>query len=400
MLGGCIGPSVRGSSSRQSLWPMASVLTSPGNPTQDGNRGAPPGEEVLRVRWRRLIVDPPLIEYKPQEFASPAAGGERIYVGSRKGEFFALRRDDGDVLWRRHIQGGLATRPLFLPRARMGDELIPTASGGMVFLGSGDGVLHALDAVTGKEHWTYRTKSPIAVAPVYAEGLLYFTTGENRLYAIDARTGAWRWQYEREVPDSFTIRGASAPLAAQGRVYGGFSDGYVVALNGKDGEVLWARAIGGDETRFVDVDATPTLADGTLYVSSHTGGVYALDPNDGNIRWRYPVEGAGTVRVAGDRVYFGAVRDGLHCLDLQGHLLWRQSLAKQGVLSSPVTLGTRYLLLSASEGGTFVVDPMDGHLLQSFDPGHGVSSEPVSDGHQVYVLTNTGFIYAFALQRG
>jgi hypothetical protein len=78
--------------------------------------------------------------------------------------------------------------------------------------------------------------------------------------------------------------------------------------------------------------------------------------------------------------------------------VWRQALARQGELSPPVLVGGRLLLVSASEGGTYVVDRRSGRLLQFFEPGHGVTAMPYSDGAQVYLLTNTGFFYAFLIE--
>ena len=372
--------------------------TSAGGPARHPVTGAP-GEEVLRVRWRRLLTEPGLIEYKPQEFASATSGGGRIYVGSRGGWFFALRPRDGEVLWKHAIDGGVSAQPLFLADARIGDDLNPAHATGVVYVGGSDGAMHAFDAATGKERWTYRTKGPIGGAPVYNEGLLYFANGENRVFCLDARTGAWRWQYEREAPDSFTIRGYASPLVFGGRVYAGFSDGYLVALNARVGDVIWARSLAGSTTaRFADVDATPVLVDGTLYAASYSAGVYALQPSDGSVRWRYDVEGATTVSVLGDRVYFAATRAGVHCLDKKGHLVWQQALAAQGELSPPTVVDGRWLMVSASDGGSFVVDPPSGRLLQFFDPGHGVTSMPATDGKQIYILTNAGFLYAFALR--
>src|SRR5262249_2223938 len=108
-------------------------------------------------------------------------------------------------------------------------------------------------------------------------------------------------------------------------------------------------------------------------------------------------EGAGTIKAERGRVYFAAARNGLHCLDTSGHLVWRQSLTNQGEMSAPVLVDPRYLLVSASEGGTVLVDRGDGQLWQSSSPGHGVPAEPTTDGNYVYLLTNTGFFYAFAL---
>ena len=58
-----------------------------------------------------------------------------------------------------------------------------------------------------------------------------------------------------------------------------------------------------------------------------------------------------------------------------------------------------YLLVSSAHGGTYVADARTGRLYQFFAPGHGVTSEPTSDGRQVYVLSNAGYFYALALNK-
>jgi outer membrane protein assembly factor BamB len=341
--------------------------------------------EVLQVRWRQQLTQEPLIEYKPQEFASAAASddGRVVYTGSSAPSFQAFDALDGHLLWRRDLEGG-ASHPRYV------------AAENMIYVGTLGGVFYALDAATGKERWTYRVKGPIESQPVWADGIVYFTSGENRVYALDAHKGAWKWQYDREAPETFTIRGYGSPLVVNGRVYVGFSDGYLACLQAGTGDVLWARPFGGEAARFVDVDSTPLFYGGMLYISSYTGGVYALDPKDGSVKWRYEVEGAGSLTASKGRLYFSAARWGLHCLDTDGHVLWKQALAEAGELSSPV-LVHGYIMVSAAGGGTYVADAASGRLYQYFAPGHGVTSAPATDGRQVYILSNGGYFYALAL---
>jgi outer membrane protein assembly factor BamB len=341
--------------------------------------------EVLQVRWQRHLTEEPLIEYKPQEFAAATTSddGSTVFVGSSAGFIHAFDSQSGDIRWRKKLEGGVGQA-----RFVEGDRTL--------YVGTLGGVIYGLDAVTGEERWNYHVKGPIESQPVWADGVVYFTSGENRVYALDAHKGTWKWQYDRESPESFTIRGYGGPLVLNGRVYVGFSDGYLACLNAGTGEVLWARPFGGDAIRFVDVDSTPLYYRGSLYISSYTGGVYALEPRDGSVKWRYEVEGAGSLRAWNGRLYFAAARWGMHCLDTEGHLLWKQALAEAGELSPPL-LVHGYVLVSASGGGTYVADATSGHLYQFFAPGHGVTSSPATDGRQVYVLSNGGYFYALRL---
>jgi outer membrane protein assembly factor BamB len=353
-------------------------------PAERANRFVAP-ETVLAVRWRRHLTEEPLIEYKPQEFAAASSDGRRVFVGSTARVFYAFDARDGSILWHKDTDGAVTGRPRYL------------AESNTVLVGTDGGALYALDASTGRQRWKYQISGPIDTEPTYSDGVVYFSSGENRIYAIDAEKGTWKWQYDRESPESFTIRGYAAPLVLGGRVYAGFSDGYLACLNAGTGDVIWARSLAGDATRFMDVDSTPLYADGTLYVSSFAGGVFALDPKDGSTRWRYEVEGAGSVEAAGGRVYFSAAKAGLHCLDREGRLLWRQALAQGGELSTPL-LVDGYVLVSSSTGGTYVADAVTGHLYQFFFPGHGVTGAPTTDGRQVYVLSNGGYFYAMQIR--
>ena len=54
----------------------------------------------------------------------------------------------------------------------------------------------------------------------------------------------------------------------------------------------------------------------------------------------------------------------------------------------------------APAAGEYVADAQTGRLYQFFSPGHGITGEPTTDGRQVYVLSNGGFLYALSLDRG
>lgn len=365
----------------------------PGMPwAPDGRRLPLAPASILRLSWSRVLSrNTQILTYKPQEFASAAAGAEGlVFVGSSARTFYAFKDRDGEVAWERQLTGGISSQPLYLGAG----AALPEA---LVVVGDDDGALTALTARTGAVRWTYRVRGAIRVRPAYADGLLFFTSGEGRLYAVDAKTGAWKWQYEREVPETFTIRGSAGVLVLGGRAYTGFPDGYLAALNAATGEVVWTRQLSGDAARFTDVDSTP-VADRkkeTLFVSSYASGVHALDIKDGSPRWRFELEGAGPLSLdaAGERLYVVAAPAGVHCLDTQGRLVWRQALAQEGELSAPVLWGP-YLLLSAAAGGLYLAQADDGRLLQFFAPGQGATGAPSAYGRHVYVLSNAGFFYA------
>jgi eukaryotic-like serine/threonine-protein kinase len=83
-------------------------------------------------------------------------------------------------------------------------ESSPTVSGGVVYIGSGDGYLYALDALTGEERWRFGTGRAITSTPTLAGGLVYVGSRDGSFFALDAKSGRQRWR---------VATGPDAPLA-------------------------------------------------------------------------------------------------------------------------------------------------------------------------------------------
>ena len=64
----------------------------------------------------------------------------------------------------------------------------PIVENGVVYVGSSDGNIYALDAKTGKLIWRYATSGRIWSSPTYWKGAVYVGSSDNRLYALNAPT--------------------------------------------------------------------------------------------------------------------------------------------------------------------------------------------------------------------
>jgi outer membrane protein assembly factor BamB len=56
----------------------------------------------------------------------------------------------------------------------------------VVYFGSVDGAVYALEAGTGKLRWRYQTDGPVASSPVVADGVVYVGSLDGCLYALRA----------------------------------------------------------------------------------------------------------------------------------------------------------------------------------------------------------------------
>jgi outer membrane protein assembly factor BamB len=151
-----------------------------------------------------------------------------------------------------------------------GNEIFssPAVANGVVYVGSSDGKLYALNASTGAFKWNYTTSNWIVSSPAVANGVVYVGSYDHNLYALNASTGAFKWDY--------TTGGSivSAPAVANGVAYVGSYDKNLYGLDASTGNLLWSSTTGDA------IESSPAIVDGKVYVGSRNHALYAysLDP--------------------------------------------------------------------------------------------------------------------------
>ena len=115
-------------------------------------------------------------------WSSPEVSGGVVYVGSNDNRVYALDASTGDLIW----------------SFETGDYVFssPAVSGGVVYVGSNDNRVYALDASTGDLIWSYETGDVVFSSPEVSGGVVYVGSEDNRVYALDASTGELIWSYE------------------------------------------------------------------------------------------------------------------------------------------------------------------------------------------------------------
>ncbi|MBN2224508.1 MAG: PQQ-binding-like beta-propeller repeat protein [Deltaproteobacteria bacterium] len=149
----------------------------------------------------------------------------------------------------------------------------PTIADGIVYVGSFDMHVYAIDAATGVEKWRFKTGNWVESSPAVADGIVYVGSNDNHLYALDSATGIERWRFKT---GGFVV---SSPTVEGGVVYIGGGDGNIYALDSVTGREKWR--FGGLENGF----ATVSVADDTVYVCDEEVGLYALDAVTGEKKW-------------------------------------------------------------------------------------------------------------------
>ena len=154
----------------------------------------------------------------------------------------------------------------------------PTVAAGILYVGSDDNHLYALDAGTSELRWKFDTGDPVQYQPTVNEGIVYVNArvgDEHKLHALDAVSGERIWV--AEVAVAFTLE--SAPTVAGSQVYAASLTGDLYALNALTGEVVWTFDPSTDPT------APLTVAGGKVYLTAASSDIYALDEASGRRIW-------------------------------------------------------------------------------------------------------------------
>jgi outer membrane protein assembly factor BamB len=159
-----------------------------------------------------------------------------------------------------------------------------------------------VDAGSGSLRWSYPTGSDLVSSPAVADGIVYIGSRDGNLYAVDAKTGKRRWRWKAQVTDY-------SPVVSGGVVYVGY-DLELFALDAATGRKHWAFPMNNAVT-----GTAPAVRDGTVYASGNNT-LYAVNAGTGRKRWSLELEGnpsdpvaaAGAVFVTCDDGYLYAVR--------------------------------------------------------------------------------------------
>jgi hypothetical protein len=123
--------------------------------------------------------------------------------------------------------------------------------------------------------WKYGTGSKVLSSPAVVDGVVYAGSLDFNVYALNASTGARLWQFT--AGDGVD----SSPAVANGVVYVGSLDNNIYALNASTGAVLWQFFTG------YAIYTAPTVADGVVYIGSESNVVYALNASTGAELWEF-----------------------------------------------------------------------------------------------------------------
>jgi outer membrane protein assembly factor BamB len=158
----------------------------------------------------------------------------------------------------------------------------------MVYVGSLDGYLYALDATSGNINWKTKTEGPIASSPAVADGAVYFTSeepGAGALYKLDATSGSVIWK--KSIPYEWQFTGGTqmlgSPSVAAGMVFTSSNLRTYYGINAATGDTVWMFT-NPVATEFIV--SAPIYVDGKLFIIDKFN-IACLDATNGHTIWSY-----------------------------------------------------------------------------------------------------------------
>jgi outer membrane protein assembly factor BamB/formylglycine-generating enzyme required for sulfatase activity len=328
----------------------------------------------------------------------------------------------------------------------------PVVFDGVVYVGSENGILFAIDLATGAEKWRYAAAAPVIASPAVFAGKVFILNARG-MHAVDAVTGAAAWvkagnfwadsplvvpgpilhhsgrKMEGVVFYSEPWKGLVGLDTANGNEVWRYRDGHGPGNRGSsaffhDGRLGWFRGSQATvitdfatERRVFEIDGgidntvfTPAARDGIVY--SYINGVAAFPLRDAEgsdprqrIAWRFGSDspawdhrhpGNTSFSVDDRAVYFGHNDKHVYALDkTNGALLWKTEVA--AVVKSSPSLGSGPLLFVGSHNhNVYGIDKTSGAIVWTHPTGAPVHSSPTLTEGILLIGSDDGHLHALA----
>jgi len=145
----------------------------------------------------------------------------------------------------------------------------------VVIMNNFDGATRAFDRATGNVLWSHNHSAHGGAAAAIVGSVVFAGSWDRHLYALDLITGRQIWSFD--AGGEIESHPAFHP---SGVVYVSAEESYsLFALNASSAEVLWRF----NDTDSAVINGSPTVAPGYVYIGANDGNLYALHRSSGAV---------------------------------------------------------------------------------------------------------------------
>ena len=267
---------------------------------------------------------------------------------------------------------------------------------GLVFIGSGDGCVYAIELRTGTQRWRFQTGDEIEAPPCVVDGLVFAGSVDGSLYALEAKSGSLKWEYKTEGKIHSSVNWFYTKEGAGLRVLVGSYDGKLHCVDGISGEFLWSYQTDNY------INGAAALSDDGAVFGGCDGLIHVIKTIDGTQRATINSDSyiAGSAGIRGGRAYVGNYDGVFVCADIQrAKILWRYKDGDLPIFSSPA-VGKNVVVFGSRDKRLHCLRSNDGKEVWSFETLGQVDSSPVICSDKVVVGSNDGRLYLLRLTDG
>ncbi len=356
-----------------------------------------------------------------------AVGGV-IYSESDLNFLYAIDAATGRQLWRAQGDNAFMGNPVVADGvvvAGVGDTgfsfsaVMKYAHQQPTVRGLGWAAIYGFDQKTGKQLWRVPTLGEDMASVGYRNGVVFEGTGDGQVLALDIHTGKTRWSTKVGGFDSM-----SSAAVAGNMVYVGFSDpNYLYGINADTGKVVWKATVTGvantgmgDNSPSVDTASHLVIQDSVVDAQPSTKTmdleVFAVSADTGQPVWQTklgrgsspPAYKAGITMIHAGVVYLGSpATSTFYALrESDGVVLWKMQIPGAGPAGAGRGGAVFYhnVLWLAAGPKLYAINPATGVVLGTAVGGgrYGIVN-PVIVGGTMYLANSWGWTQAIPLAR-
>jgi outer membrane protein assembly factor BamB len=309
--------------------------------------------------------------------SSPIVVDGIVYVGSDDKKVYALNAETGETVWTFATPGKVQSSG--------------AVDDGILYIGDDSGTLHAIDVKTGKAKWQTKDKfhRPLNVAPSPAYGVVFVGTANGGYWAAKQDTGeiVWRFRFSRGPADR------SATAIKDGRIYLPTASIHGNLTDIETEQPVWPSTIGASLT-------APSIHENRIILTDRW--IQALDWETGKRLWQFSTEAPlnlgyrihSSPAVAEGRVFFGTDYGRLYALNFEdGKEIWRFETDGKAIQSSP-SVAQDIVYVGCVDQNLYALDALSGKLIWKQKCGGWINTAPWIDGKTVFIGCEDGYIYA------